>query len=132
MVRPQVYHYELDAYRRSLRSQSGDSLGLAGLGDMLFPGFLISLGSYRIPEEDLIAAVRLNREAGFHGESFFFCEGLRREDDRLARALRATVYARRARIPFPMRGTRALPATEPQETTSTLARIDSMRCFSSS
>ena len=70
MILPQVYRFDLDAYRRTLRSHSGDSLGLTRLGDMLFPGLLISLGPYRIPEEDLLTAVRFNREAGFRGESF--------------------------------------------------------------
>ena len=124
MVIPQVYRYGLDAYRQTLRSQSGDSLGLRALGEMLFPGILISLGKYRIPDSELIGAIELNRAMGFHGESLFFYEGLRRDGDRLARLLRSTVYARRAQLPFPLRSLRATPGRPSHETRSTLARID--------
>jgi len=103
LVIPQVYRYDLADYRRTLLSQSGDSLGLPELGDKLFPGMLISLGEYLIADKDLLEEIRANRQAGFHGESLFFYEGLRRQDGRLARLLRSTVYERPARIPFPLR-----------------------------
>jgi hypothetical protein len=60
----------------------------------------MQVGDYRIAAEDLVAAVEMNREAGFRGEVFFFYEGLRANDGALADTLLATHYAEPAALPF--------------------------------
>lgn len=103
LVHPQVYRYSREEYGTTLATQTPAALGLGGQRNIIYPGVLISLGPYLIPDEDLTAAVAANRAMGFNGEVFFFFEGLRRENARLARALLATHYARPARLPFPTR-----------------------------
>ena len=103
LVHPQVYRYSLEEYRSTLDTQTPDALQLPGSGKLLYPGILISLGPYLIPEEYLLGAVAYNRARGFQGEVFFFYEGLRRENDRVANALLRTHYAKPARLPFPTR-----------------------------
>ena len=101
LVHPQVYRYDLDAYRTALAAQSADSLGLtADEHARVYPGVLMNVGDYRMTPELLLDVVRLNREMGYAGEVFFFYEGLRQNGDELADTLRATVYAEPARLPF--------------------------------
>jgi len=41
-----------------------------------------------------------HRQVGYAGEVFFFYEGLRKDDDRLAKALVKSYYGEKARRPF--------------------------------
>ena len=100
-VHPQVYRRNLNNYRETLASQQPDALGLdPATQDRVVPGVLMQVGDYRIAAEDLVAAVEMNREAGFRGEVFFFYEGLRANDGELARALINGPYAEPAALPF--------------------------------
>jgi hypothetical protein len=69
----------------------------------MYPGILIQVGDYRVAPDTLVSMVQANRNLGFNGEVLFFYEGLRAENNRLADTLKATVYQRPARLPFPVR-----------------------------
>ena len=100
-VHPQVYRYDLEAYRTTLVSQSAAVLEVApDVDGRVYPGVLMNVGDYVIEAESVLEVVRLNRAFGYAGEVFFFYEGLRKNDDALARALLESVYARPARLPF--------------------------------
>ena len=58
----------------------------------MFPGILIKVGSYCISVDYLLEAIALNRSLGINGEVLFFYEGLRENNDALAKALRKYVY----------------------------------------
>jgi uncharacterized lipoprotein YddW (UPF0748 family) len=104
LVHPQVYRRSLDRYRSTLRRQHPDSLGLPDSHhSKMYPGILIQVGDYRVAPDTLVSMVQANRNLGFNGEVLFFYEGLRAENNRLADTLKATVYQRPARLPFPVR-----------------------------
>ncbi len=98
-VHPQVYRYELSQYQQALRSQSPDSISLFQNKDRVYPGILINVGDYVMSEEYLLKAIEFNRELGYYGEVFFFYEGLRKNDDRLAKVLKKTYYKQPAQFP---------------------------------
>lgn len=95
---PQIYRYELDQYKQTV-----DALGMEFLGTnpgqqrKIFAGMLVKVGKYRIPGDYLIAAIKYHRSKGFNGEVFFFYEGLRENNDELAKLLLQTVYAEPAK-----------------------------------
>ncbi|HAH08174.1 MAG TPA: hypothetical protein DCM05_16890 [Elusimicrobia bacterium] len=99
IVHPQLYRRSFEAYKEVLSSQLSGAAGSAA--GRMYPGMLISLGSWQAPEKDIVRAVQLNRERGLGGEVFFFFEGLRREGGKLAQALLAGPYAERAALPAP-------------------------------
>ena len=59
----------------------------------MFPGILIKVGSYRISVDYLLEAIAYNRSVGINGEVLFFYEGLRENNDALAKALRMIPYS---------------------------------------
>lgn len=86
-VSPQLYRYQLDAYRRVL-AELGGQVTPAERG-RVFPGVLLSLGrDYLAPPELLQGMVQANRDAGFAGEVFFHSEGLTRRAQALQPLLR--------------------------------------------
>ena len=95
---PQIYRYELDQYKQTV-----DALGMEFLGTnpdqqrKIFAGMLVKVGKYRISGDYLIAAIKYHRAKGFNGEVFFFYEGLRENNDELAKLLLQTVYAEPAK-----------------------------------
>ncbi len=73
---PQVYRFELDAYRSTLL-QVKQQVPAAVL-PRVAPGVLISLADgYELPSERVREMVAINRELGFEGEVFFYYDGLR-------------------------------------------------------
>ena len=101
LVIPQMYRYSADEYRQLVESQSSDSLNLGGRAEMVIPGMLIKLGDYLVDDDYLRQALRFNRARGYHGEVFFFYEGLRMDHDRIGTILLREFYASSARLPFP-------------------------------
>lgn len=95
---PQIYRYELDQYKQTV-----DALGMEFLGTnpdqqrKIFAGMLVKVGKYRISGDYLIAAIKYHRAKGFNGEVFFFYEGLRENNDELAKLLLKTVYTEPAK-----------------------------------
>jgi uncharacterized lipoprotein YddW (UPF0748 family) len=90
-VIPQVYRYDFNFYQQTLESLAADSLGLSPQQHaLILPGILMNVGDYLIPQDYLAKIIDLNREMGYHGEVFFFYEGLRKDDDRLGRFVAET------------------------------------------
>ncbi len=78
-----------------------DSIGVSQeAARVVYPGILMNVGQYRISADYLLGALAHNREQGYHGEVFFFYEGLRKNNDELADTLRATFYKTPAQLPF--------------------------------
>lgn len=100
LIVPQHYRYSIAEYKNTLDSQRPEILGLAETGVPVYPGILMNVQGYVIPEEFLLASIGYNREKGVNGEIFFFYEGLRMNNDRLARALKDTYYSQPADLPF--------------------------------
>ena len=100
LVIPQVYRYTFAQYDSALASQAPESLGVRADACVLVPGMLLNIADYVMPEEYLKAALELNRRKGYRGEVFFFYEGLRKDNDRVATLLLSTVYKERAAFPF--------------------------------
>jgi uncharacterized lipoprotein YddW (UPF0748 family) len=95
MIHPQVYYRDFDGYKQTIDrvvAQQFSSLQLPSLA----PGVLIKVGSYRITPELLLQKIQYNRDRGIPGEVFFFYEGLREDNDALAKALRSGPYAKPA------------------------------------
>ncbi|MBN1542802.1 family 10 glycosylhydrolase [candidate division KSB1 bacterium] len=90
-VHMQVYRYSIADYEKTLRSQHADSVKIGDFSSA-YPGVLINIGDYCIEPDSLVEIVRINRRLGYSGEVFFFYEGLRKNNDALARALLASVY----------------------------------------
>ena len=97
LVLPQVYRYDLEAYRSALLETR--AVAPPEAGGRIYPGMLIKLGKYLIDPDYLLEAIRLNRELGYRGEVFFFYEGLRKQGGKLARLLLEGPYREPAR-PF--------------------------------
>lgn len=96
LVVPQVYRYDIERYRATIDALAPESLGVAPPPNTLYPGVLMNVGTYVIAPDYLAAALEYHRSEGYGGEVFFFYEGLRKDGDRLAKLLKATVYAERA------------------------------------
>ncbi len=99
IIHPQAYRYGVEPYQ-ALMDDIVDNQFTEEQLPMLSPGVLIKVGSYRIPTEELLAKIGYNREKGVPGEVFFFYEGLREENDELARALRRGPYAEPALVNY--------------------------------
>ena len=98
MMHPQLYRRTFEDYR-TLVTQEIRGL-LPEQKAKISPGVLMKLGDYRIGEDPdnpdpdyLEEAIRLHRNTGLAGESFFFFEGLRVPNDLIAKALRDHHYA---------------------------------------
>ncbi len=100
LVIPQVYRYSIDRYTQALTSQSNDSLGIPSSYRAIVPGILMNVGTYLIEEEHVLQAMQANRDRGYRGEVFFFYEGLRKNDGRLAKAIANRFYSTPAALPW--------------------------------
>ncbi|HEY9602120.1 MAG TPA: family 10 glycosylhydrolase, partial [Allocoleopsis sp.] len=95
IIHPQAYYRDFDGYKQTIDrvvAQQFSSLQLPSLA----PGVLIKVGSYRITPELLLQKIQYNRDRKIPGEVFFFYEGLREDNDALAKALRSGPYAKPA------------------------------------
>lgn len=97
LIHPQIYRRDFESYRQ-----------IAGLVSKQFtiqqklklaPGVLLKIGSYCISPEYLLQAIAYNRACGICGEVFFFYEGLRENNNALAKVLRNEPYAKSASLP---------------------------------
>lgn len=94
---PQLYRYSIADYIYELNSS------LSHIDpqkkDITFAGVLMNVGSYTIEPQFLLQSLQANRNAGVRGEGFFFYEGLRRNNFRLADTLRSTLYNQPVAMP---------------------------------
>ncbi|MBN3890334.1 MAG: family 10 glycosylhydrolase [Nostoc sp. JL31] len=98
MIQPQIYRRDFRSYQaiadKLINQQFTD-----GTLPKLAPGILMKLGSYCISPEYLVQAIEYNRQLGIQGEVFFFYEGLRENNNTLAKVLRNGPYAKSASFP---------------------------------
>ncbi|MGB6167547.1 MAG: WG repeat-containing protein [Geitlerinemataceae cyanobacterium] len=120
LIHPQLYRRDFQSYKSLvddlLKQITPQQVPFS------FPGILIKSGSYRISTEHLLQAIQYNRDRGFAGEVLFFYEGLREDNDALAKALRSGPYAHYA--PFSVRDIKARGFT-PQRVKGLYYYIDS-------
>ncbi len=100
LVHPQVYRKTFHAYERALRTVSTDTTHIHAHREIIFPGILMKVGPYVMDEDYLLKAIALNRKKGYQGEVFFFYEGLRANNDALAKLLLKSAYHKPAKLPF--------------------------------
>lgn len=110
LAHPQVYRYDIERYKQTLDTQHRDSMRVHNKNRYLYPGILLNVGDYLMPEEYLREAVRYNRYSGYNGEVFFFYEGLRKQNDKMAKVLKEHFYKGPARLPFSPAGMKATAA----------------------
>ncbi|MDZ7359081.1 MAG: family 10 glycosylhydrolase [candidate division KSB1 bacterium] len=100
LVIPQCYRYELPAYRSTLDEIIPNFLKISPSDKIIFPGVLMNVGDYVMSEDYLLKVIEYNRLKGYQGEVFFFYEGLRKNNDRLAKALLKHFYQTPAKLPW--------------------------------
>jgi uncharacterized lipoprotein YddW (UPF0748 family) len=98
MIQPQIYRRDFGSYRAIADKLVNQQFTDATL-PKLAPGILMKLGSYCISPEYLVQAIEYNRQLGIQGEVFFFYEGLRENNNSLAKILRNAPYAKSASFP---------------------------------
>ena len=98
IIHPQVYRRDLFSYKRTISYVANLEYKSHHI-PRLAPGILIKVGNYRIPEDDLLEIISYNRQCGISGEVLFFYEGLREDNDALAKALRSGPYTQAATFP---------------------------------
>ena len=97
LIHPQLYTRNFEGYKLlvdRLVTEQFTSLQMPSL----VPGVLLKSGSYRMTPELLLQTIQYNRDRGILGEVFFFYEGLREENDALAKVLRTGPYAQPAQF----------------------------------
>jgi uncharacterized lipoprotein YddW (UPF0748 family) len=98
IIHPQIYRRDFLSYKCIV-----DKLVSYQFGDVtlpkLAPGILLKLGSYLMNSELLLEVIEYNRACGIQGEVFFFYEGLRANDNALAKVLQKGPYAKSAVFP---------------------------------
>jgi len=100
LVIPQNYRYEFARYASTMEGLAPDSIGYPRAYKNMYMGVLMNVGTYVIPDDYLESVMRLHREKGYNGEVFFFYEGLRKNNDRLARLLKEKFYTAPAPLPW--------------------------------
>jgi uncharacterized lipoprotein YddW (UPF0748 family) len=98
-LHPQAYRYQLEAYQKIIDELVSEQFTAEQL-PMLAPGLLVKAGSYRIPNDYFLGAIKYNREKGVNGEVHFFYTGLRENDSELLRLLQSGPYANPAALPY--------------------------------
>ncbi len=78
-VLPQIYRYDISAYRGELQKIVQRQVVSSDL-DKVFPGILLKVGSYVAEPALLEQMVAENRKYGIEGEVFFFYEGIKRRE----------------------------------------------------
>ncbi|MDY6899920.1 MAG: family 10 glycosylhydrolase [Cyanobacteriota bacterium] len=98
IIHPQIYRRDFNSYKsivdRLVKQQFTDNNCVK-----LAPGVLMKLGSYNISPDYLLQVIEYNRACGIRGEVFFFYEGLRDDNNALAKVLQKDYYARSAAFP---------------------------------
>lgn len=98
---PQLYRYDFQSYLYELNS----AINLvSSKKEKLVAGILMNLGvgsnEYVISSDYLLNAIKANRDRGVNGEAFFYYEGFRKNNNKLADTLKSTFYAEPAIVPI--------------------------------
>ncbi|HBB31171.1 MAG TPA: hypothetical protein DDZ80_03245 [Cyanobacteria bacterium UBA8803] len=97
IIHPQLYRRDFEGYKQLVERLINEQFTPLQL-PCLVPGVLVKVGSYRISPEHLLQVIQYNRDRSLCGEVLFFYEGLREENDALAKVLRSGPYAKS--VPF--------------------------------
>ncbi|MGK7920190.1 MAG: glycoside hydrolase family 10 protein [Trichodesmium sp.] len=92
IIHPQLYRRDFASYKTIVQQLVKQQFTSSQLSKV-FPGILIKVGSYSISVDYLLEAIAYNRSLGINGEVLFFYEGLRENNDTLAKALRNSIYS---------------------------------------
>ena len=95
---PQLYQYDMSNYNYAL-NQTYTDVGQYDPEDF-FAGVLMQVGSYVISESLLEDMLFANRNKLVRGESFFFYEGLRNNNNALGEYLKSSFYQDEAILPY--------------------------------
>lgn len=95
---PQLYRQTLDSYRTELYYSL--SYVPAAKRNIFFAGILAKSGSYVMTDNLLLESIKYNRQMKVNGETFFFYEALRANNNKLGDTLKATYYAQPAALPY--------------------------------
>ncbi|BAZ42022.1 hypothetical protein NIES4101_79900 [Calothrix sp. NIES-4101] len=98
MIHPQIYRYDFKSYKKIIRKLVAEQFTNLNL-PKLAPGILMKLGSYTISPDYLLQAIECDRSFGVNGEVFFFYEGLRENNNQLAKVLKSNFYTKSATFP---------------------------------
>lgn len=95
---PQLYRYDFSSYLYELNL----ALSYVPLNkrNIFFPAVLMKIGSWLIDENYLFNVLSANRQKNIKGESFFFYEGLRANNNKLGDTLKSTYYTQLAIPPY--------------------------------
>ncbi|MCX8011374.1 MAG: family 10 glycosylhydrolase [Ignavibacteria bacterium] len=95
---PQLYRYDLSSYQSLLNS----SLNYVPVNkrDIFFAGVLAKSGNWIIEPSMLLNILNYNRTKNVKGESFFFYEALRSNNNKNGDTLKATFYNQPALLPY--------------------------------
>jgi len=96
-VIPQLYRQNLSSYITELNIAISH---VPNDKDKLFAGVLAKAGGYVVSPSLLLGSIQANRDKGVLGESLFFYEALRRDNNLLGDTLKATHYSFAAINPF--------------------------------
>lgn len=88
IIHPQAYRRDFSSYRGLINGLVKD-YRKKGFLPQFSPGILMKVGSYLMTPDHLQAAINYNRSQGINGEVFFFYEGLRANNDQLAKMLKS-------------------------------------------
>ncbi len=95
---PQLYRQDLSSYNNEL------NIALSYIPqnkrDIFFAGILAKAGSYVISPSLMLSSLNSNRQKNVKGETFFFYEALRLNNNLLGDTLKATYYKEKAIPPF--------------------------------
>ncbi|MGB3637204.1 MAG: family 10 glycosylhydrolase [Rivularia sp. (in: cyanobacteria)] len=98
IINPQIYRRDFNSYKgivdKLVKQQFNHNNRVK-----LAPGVLMKLGSYNITTDYLLQLIEYNRACGIKGEVFFFYEGLRDNNNALAKVLKQSYYANSANFP---------------------------------
>ncbi|MBD2100880.1 family 10 glycosylhydrolase [Leptolyngbya sp. FACHB-261] len=98
LLHPQIYRSDFGKYRQEIE-KLGQYLGADQLQKCV-PGVAFKANGVELSCQDLLRIIQLHREHGIPGEVFFFYEGLRRQSNAVAKALKGGPYATLASVPF--------------------------------
>lgn len=95
---PQLYRYNISQYTTELNTAL--NYVPASKKNIFFAGVLAKVGTYVIPVDFLLQTVALNRSKNVKGETYFFYEAFRSENNKRADTLRARYYNQNALLPY--------------------------------
>ncbi|OWY66830.1 hypothetical protein B7486_34820 [cyanobacterium TDX16] len=117
LLHPQAYRRDFNSYKQIIERLVREQVA-PQQRSRVAPGVLLNISSYRMTPQYLSQAIAHNRDCGINGEVFFFYEGLRSDNNALAKVLRNGAYAKSAAFP----SVANLTQPQPENASSSVAR----------